>query len=52
VEITFFKSVQSEGKFVKSWQLHYVMYNVYKKDFDSPYIKEFNDRDAIISEFF
>lgn len=43
-----FKPVKTEQKFIKSWQLDYVMYDVYRGDIDLPYISEFNNRDIEI----
>lgn len=41
-----FKPIDNRQKLIKSWQLHYVMYDVYKGELDSQYINEFNDRDS------
>lgn len=43
-----FKPIDSEQKVIKSWQLDYTLYSVYKGDFSSEYVNEFNDRDSLI----
>lgn len=45
-----FRPLKSEQKLIKFWQLDYVMYNVYKKDLNSPFINDFIERDATVCD--